>query len=103
MIERERRTLTTVERLLSTAYARARISEAVYDVVTDGMSFGPCDLPRADDREWLRGALAMPIQEASDAALRSLAWEVTQALEHAPNGLLDRLEHSHRWQELGWE
>jgi hypothetical protein len=103
MIERATGDLATVERLLSSAYAHSRVAEALYEVILDGLAFGPCDLPKADDREWVRGAMAIPIQEASGAAIRALAWEVTQAFEHAPDGLLDRLQRSRRWQELGWE
>lgn len=95
--------LETVTRLIDSAWARARVAEALYDVVVRGMEFGPCDLPRQSDRDWLRGAMAMPLQDATDAALQSLAWEMSLALAHAPEDLLERLDHSRRWQELGWE
>jgi len=95
--------LRTVARLVATAQARDKVAEALYEVLLDGMQPGPCDLPEAADREWLRGAMAIPLQEATDSALETLVWQISQALEHAPNGLLDRLERSRRWQELGWE
>jgi hypothetical protein len=103
MIEHERSALATVDRLLSSSYAQTRIAEALYGVLVDGLACGPRELRTADDRDWFRGAMAVPIQEASGVAIKALAWEVTQALEHAPDGLLDRLERSRRWQELGWE
>jgi hypothetical protein len=102
MIEHERH-LATMERLLSSANARTRIAETLIEVLEDGLTFGPGELPRSTDREWLRGAIAVPVQEASTTALRALAWEVTRAFEHAPDGLLARLERSRLWQELGWE
>jgi hypothetical protein len=105
MIEHEYRAaaLETVERLLMNAYARDRVSAALYESLVDGLSFGPCELPRVEEREWLRGAIAVPIQEATNVALRTLAWQITRALEQAPSGLLDRLDQSRRWQGLGWE
>jgi hypothetical protein len=47
--------------------------------------------------------MAVPLQEATDAALRSLSHGMTRAMEQAPAGLLERFERSHRWQALGWE
>jgi hypothetical protein len=47
--------------------------------------------------------LAAPIQETTSAALRALVWEMAHALEDAPEGLLERLDRSHRRTELGWE
>jgi hypothetical protein len=92
-----------VERLLTTTYARDRVAEALYEVLLDGLTCSPCDLPAADDREWIRGALAIPIQDTTAAALRSLVWEMACVLENAPDGLLERLDRSHRRTELGWE
>jgi hypothetical protein len=86
----------TIERRIETEYARDRVAKALHEVVLDSVGFGPCDLPTRDDREWIRGAIAMPIQEATDAALRVLARRLTQALDRAPDGLLDRLDASHR-------
>ncbi len=86
----------TIERQVETEYARDVVAKALHEVVLDSVGFGPCDLPTRDDREWIRGAIAMPIQEATDAALHVLARRLTQALERAPNGLLDRLDASHR-------
>ena len=93
----------TIERQIVTEYARDRLAKALHEVVLDSVGFGPCDLPTRNDRDWIREAIALPIQEATEAALRVLAGRLTEALERAPNGLLDRLDASHRWEELGWE
>jgi hypothetical protein len=99
----EAQRLLAIERQIATEFARGKIAGAMYEVLLEGMEFGPCELPQAEDREWIRGAMAVPLQEATDAALASLSWGMVRALERAPNGLLDRFERSHRWQELGWE
>ena len=104
MIDQRRAdSFVVVERLLTTTYARDRVAEALYDVLLDGLTCSPCDLPAADDREWIRGALAVPIQDTTSAALRSLVWEMACVLENAPDGLLDRLDRSHRRSQVGWE
>ena len=95
--------ILVVERLLTTSYARDRVAEALYEVLLDGLACSPCDLPAANDREWIRGALAVPIQDTTSAALRTLVWEMARVLENGPDGLLDRLDRSHRRSELGWE
>jgi len=92
-----------IARHIATEYARDNVVKALYDAVVDGLEFGPRDLPLADDREWIRGNLAVPLQEATDAALQVLLWSVSRALEGAPNGLLDRFERSHRSDEVGVE
>lgn len=92
-----------VERLLTTSYARDRVAEALYEVLLDGLTCSPCDLPAAHDREWIRGALAVPIQETTSAALRSLVWEMARVLENAPDGVLDRLDRSRSRSQFGWE
>jgi hypothetical protein len=94
---------TVIERQIATDFARDRVAKALYEVIVDGLRFGPCDLPTGEDREWIRGAIAMPIQEATEVALRVLARRLAQALDRAPNGVLDRFDASHRWQELGRE
>ena len=101
--QRDADTIVIVERLLTTPYARHRVAEALYEVLLDGFSGTPCDLPEAKDREWIRGALAIPIQQTTSAALRALVWEMSHALEEAPTGLLDRLDRAHRRGQLGWE
>jgi hypothetical protein len=92
-----------IARQVASEYARDRVAKALYDAVIVGLEFGPRDLPMADDREWIRGNMAIPLQEATDAALEVLAWSMSRALERAPNGLLDRLERSHHLEELGFE
>jgi hypothetical protein len=92
-----------VERQINTEHARDNVAHALYEVLVEGMEFGPCELPDAEDREWIRGAMAVPLQEATEAALRSLSHGMTRTMEQAPAGLLERFERSHRWQALGWE
>ena len=90
-------------RHVRTEFARDRVIKALYDAVNDGLEFGPRDLPRAEDREWIRGAIAVPLQEATDAALDVLIASIAQALARSPNGWLERFERSHHLVELGVE
>jgi hypothetical protein len=101
--QRDADTIMIVERLLTTSYARDRVAEALYEVLLDGFTGAPRDLPEANDRDWIRGALAVPIQQTTSAALRALVWEMTRALSEAPQGLLERLDRAHRRSEFGWE
>jgi hypothetical protein len=88
---------------IATEYARDNVMKALYEAVVDGLEFGPRDLPLADDREWIRGNLAVPLHEATDAAIQVLIWSVSRALERAPNGLLERFERSHQSEVLSVE
>lgn len=90
-------------RLVATESARDTVAKALYASVIDGLQFGPRDLPRSQDREWIRGAMAISLQEATDAALQVLVWSLVRALERAPDDLLARLEESHRLADLGVE
>ena len=92
-----------IARQIVSEHARDRVAKALYEAVVDGLEFGPRDLARADDREWIRGSLAIPLQEATDAALEVLAWSVSRALERAPDDLRDRFVASHHLAELGIE
>jgi hypothetical protein len=92
-----------VARHIASEYARDNVMKALYEAVVDGLEFGPRDLPLADDREWIRGSLAVPLHDATDAALQVLIWSVSGALERAPNGLLERFERSHYSEELSVE
>jgi hypothetical protein len=80
----------SVERRIATDFARDKVAKALYEVILDGLEFGPRDLPTPADREWIRGAIAMPIQEAAGVALHVLGWRLTQALERAPDEWMDR-------------
>ncbi len=92
-----------IERQIATEYGRDMIAKALYEVIHDGLAFGPREVPTAADREWIRQAIATPIQETTEVALHVLAWRLAQVLEGAPDGLLARVHASHRWVELGWE
>jgi hypothetical protein len=92
-----------LERSVATAHSRDTITKALYEVLLDGLDFGPRDLPLPEDREWLRGAVAMPLQEATDVALHSLIWNVAETFERAPDRIRQRFDASHEGESLGWE
>ncbi len=92
-----------LDRSVATTHSRDTIVKALYEVLTDELDFGPRDLPLPEDREWLRGAIAMPLQEAADAALHSLIWNVAEAFERAPDRIRERFDRSHEGEGLGWE
>ena len=102
-LDQERDRCRLIARHITSEYARDKVAKALYEAVVEGLEFGPRDLPQAEDRDWIRGAIAHPLHEASDAAVEVLAWSVSRALERAPNGLLDRYMRSHHLQELGIE
>ena len=95
--------LQTLRRHIRTEAARDCVARALYEALVDGLDFGPRDVPTADDREWLRGALSVALHETADAALELIAWRMSQALDIAPNALGERYDRSHEWQDLGWE
>jgi hypothetical protein len=90
-------------RSVATAHSRDAVTKALYEALLDGLDFGPRDLPEAADRDWMRGAVAMPLQAATDAALQSLIWNVAEALESAPPRVRERFDRSHEGEDLGWE
>lgn len=92
-----------IARRLDSPYAHDRVATALFEAVVQGLEFGPRDLPLAEDREWIRGIVAVPLQQATNAALQALVSSVSQALERAPNHFLDRYEERHHLQELGIE
>lgn len=92
-----------IARQVVSEYARNKVAKALYEAVLEGLEFGPRDLPLQEDREWIRGAIAVPLQDATDAALEVLSWSVSRTLERAPNGLLDRFERSHHLEQFGIE
>jgi hypothetical protein len=99
MEQRSDQRLRTVARMLDTAYARDRVAAALYEALIDGLRL---DAPEAsgDDREWLRGAIAVPLQDATEAAIGRLSWDITLTLEQAPAGVIERVEHGRRWTGL---
>jgi len=95
--------IRTIERRVATVHNRDVVTKALYDVLIDAIDFGPRDLPLTEDREWMRGAVAVPLQEATEMALQSLAWHIALAFDRAPARIGDRFERSHEGEELGWE
>jgi hypothetical protein len=92
-----------IERRVVTAHSRDTLTKALYDVLIEAIDFGPRDLPLSEDREWIRGAVAVPLQEATDVALHALIWNVAEAFERAPDRIRDRFDRSHEGEDLGWE
>jgi hypothetical protein len=90
-------------RQIANERARLKVARVLREVLEEGMEFGPCDLPRPHDRDWMRGAMALPLQEATEAAIESLVWGMSRALQHGPDDLLRRYERSHCGQEIGRE
>ena len=84
--------------------ARERVTRVLYEVLLEEqLDVGPCALLLPEEREWVRGAIAVPLQEATEAAVETLSWGVARALERAPGGLLARLEAIQRERDLAWE
>jgi len=92
-----------LHRRIATERARHALALALFEAVADGIEFGPRDLAAAADREWLHGAVAIPIQETADVALDALVWRLADLLGHAPNGLGERFTRSHEGADLGWD
>ena len=76
-----------IARGVASEYARDKVAAALYEAVLLGLEFGPRDLPLAEDREWIRGNLAVPLQEATDAALQVLVVSVQSNAGAGPDGL----------------
>jgi len=90
-----------IARQVVSEYARDKVAKALYEAALEGLDCGPCELPSATDREWLRAALAGPLQDATDAALTTLRRSVGRTLEHAPLSLLAQLERRTSGAEAG--
>lgn len=95
--------LYTIERHIATTFARDTVAKAFYEVILDGVEYGPREIATSEDREWLQGAIAMPIQEATELALHDIARRLANAMERAPTRLLIRYDSSHAGQEVGAE
>ena len=93
--------LRTLNRHLTTQYARDQVNRALFEVAVDGLELGACQLPLAADRDWLRGALAVPINEATAVALDVLAWRIDQILNEAPVHLRERFDQRYA-EEFSW-
>ena len=70
-----------VRRRSVSLYARKRLADAIHAVALDICS--DPDLAPAD-RAWIRQALAEPVNEATEEALRVLIQELSAALKSAP-------------------
>ena len=90
-----------LRRHVVTDAARDRIARALYEAVVDGFEFGASEVASPADREWLRGAFAVALHDTVDVALDLMASRIATALDDAPNGLGERYDRSHRWEEYG--
>jgi hypothetical protein len=73
-----------LRRRLGSAYAQARLAEALYEIALEGLDpalVGP-SAPAA--RAWLRVALERPITRATDAALDRFCGELELLADGAP-------------------
>jgi hypothetical protein len=93
---------SAIERQIATEYARDTVAKALFEVIIDSLEYGPRDLRTSADREWIRGAIAIPIQEATEVALHVLAWRLSQTLDRAPKGLARRYEATDEVDEVVW-
>ena len=93
----------TLRRHIASQASRDRVARSLYESIVDGLEFGPRDVATPDDREWIRGALAVWLHETADVALDLVAWRMAKAFDDAPNALGERYDRSHEWEELGWE
>lgn len=95
--------IRSIERRIETDHHRDVVARALYEVLDDAIGFGPRGLPTGEDREWLRGAAALPLQQATEIALDALAWGVDRTFRQAPVAVRERFDRSHEFEELGWE
>jgi hypothetical protein len=71
-----------IRRRSTSLYARMRLAEAVRSLAMDIV--GDDDSLSTADRAWLRQALAGPVNEATEEALRVLVAELAAAVRSAP-------------------
>jgi hypothetical protein len=94
-ISEQRRCAAIAGRVVS-AYGRDQVAKALYEAILAGLDLGPCQVPSMDDRDWIRGAIASPIHEATEVALVTLSRSLGRTLQQAPDGLLARIERAGR-------
>ena len=73
-----------IRRRLGSAYARARLAEALFEIAREGMDPALIGPAAPASRAWLRVALEQPIGRASDAALDRLCAELELVALGAP-------------------
>ncbi len=90
-----------VRRRSVSLYAQLRLSEAIRSVALD--ICGDPELLSPKDRAWLRQALATPVTEATEEALRVLVQELSAALRSAPARLRPQIVTSPRVSRTDFE
>ena len=73
-----------IRRRIGSAYARAKLAEALFEIAREGMDPALAGPTAAAGRAWLRVALEGPIARASDAALDRFCSELEVVALGAP-------------------
>jgi hypothetical protein len=90
-----------VRRLVATAYSRQQIASAICESCVEAFHV------RADltppERAWLRAWLGTAVPRLTEQTVNALAAQLGEALESAPQQLLDSLDERRRRATLGVE
>lgn len=81
----------TIRRLLTTDFARDRLSRALFEVAADGLNLRPVAVRTPADRACVRDVLSGPIQRTAEDAVERLAVELTRAMAALPEPLAERI------------
>lgn len=76
-----------IRRRLGSAYAQARLAEALFEVAREGIDPALAGPAAPAARAWLRVALAGPITRATEAALDRFCAELELVADEAPEEL----------------
>jgi hypothetical protein len=92
-----------IEQAVSTDHARQRVARAVFEVVAGALDLGPIAVRSAEDRAWVRDAIAAPIQHATDQALGCLVDELIDELSAGRPDLVGRIlgASAEPWPQVG--
>ena len=91
-----------LHRRVRTEFARARLTEAAYDAAMDALHPALHEVTSAEEKAWLRDALAGPLGLAVEASLDVLAVELAHMIERAPVSVRRKIEETPRWRGIGW-
>jgi hypothetical protein len=69
-----------IERAVATDHARDLVTRAIFEVVGDALDLGPIAVRSADDRAWVRYAIAGPIQELTRVEGRRVRVDVLRTV-----------------------
>lgn len=85
MNDAERLALVLLEHHVRSRETAGLIRDALYDCATSAFDLGPRELPIDREREWLRGAVAVAIADATSAAQEAFEWSLVRAVTSVPN------------------